>query len=73
MSKYRLYLNDVYDGEHHHVDHDGVARLVDEEDVFKAMEIALKVARECGAKSYRLMEGDKAGYKLTAAYASWYN
>jgi hypothetical protein len=71
MIRYRLYLNEVYQGVKQ-VDFDGVNRYIEAKDVFEAMETAFKVAKELGCHAYRLMEGGKAEYKLTAAYASWF-
>jgi hypothetical protein len=74
MKRYRLYLNEVYSGVKQ-VDFDGVLRFVEikeSEDIFVAMDVAFKTAKELGCHAYRLMEGGKAEYKLTAAFASWF-
>ena len=71
MKRYRLYLNEVYQGTEQ-VDFDGVVRFIEADDVFAAMETSFKVAKECGCHAYRLMEGGAAEYKLTAAYSSWW-
>jgi hypothetical protein len=70
MSRYRVYFNEVYRGTEH-VDHDGAMHYVEAEDLFTAMDIAYKTARELGCYAYRLMEGGRAEYKLTAAFARW--
>lgn len=75
MKKYRLYLNEVYDG-HKQVDFDGVLRFVEikeGDDIGVAMDVAFNVAKEFGCHAYRLMEGGKAEYKLTAAFARWFS
>ena len=74
MKRYRLYLNEVYSGVKQ-VDFDGVLRFVeikDDESIFVAMDVAFRTAKELGCHAYRLMEGGKAEYKLTAAFASWF-
>jgi hypothetical protein len=71
MKKYRVFFNEVYSGIRR-VDHDGIGREIEAVDVHEAMGKAYDLARRLGARSYRLMEGGKANYKLTAAFASWY-
>ncbi len=72
MIKYRLYLNEVYVGIGRQVDHDGIPRFIEANDVFEAMDEAYRVAKELGCTAYRLREGGAAMYKLTAAYCSWW-
>jgi hypothetical protein len=71
MKRWRLYLNEVYSG-HKQVDFDGVIRLVEAENLMQAMDVAFETAKELGCHAYRLMEGGKAEYKLTAAFSTWF-